>query len=81
MRWEILVATTFSYFDQYSIICPLDFSSSNLCHTHANILLTLGYLTLIRCDESSLYQHPYGDVPAGRATVPGVTGAAAAQVV
>lgn len=54
-------------------------SGSHLSDT--NVPLTLGYLTLLRRDQASLHQRRHGNVPAGRATVSGVTGAPAAQVV
>ena len=49
--------------------------------SHTNIPLTLGYLTMLRCYQASLHQRCYGNVPASRATISGVTGATATQVV
>lgn len=50
-------------------------------HTHINIPLTFGYFTALRGDQASLDQRWYGNVPASRATVSGVTGATATQVI
>lgn len=53
------------------------------CHRHHdnNISLTLGYLALLRGNQASLHQHCYRNVPAGRATIPGVTRALTTKVV